>query len=808
MTNGPSAAHGGSGVVRHRAFAGRVAAIGAIGVSALALGAGAPAALAADDCSNAQFRTGVAANLPDCRAYERVSPPDNESYGPAGVGVNFQPQIAKARADGNRLIFTSAVSTGVVQRAGYGGLSRSTRTADGWKTVGLVTTEGEVDLDLGGQVPIVSYPSDDVSRAAFRTKHGLGGPNPGTNNGGATYLSALDGAGPPTWLSQPTIGGPIPSAGNYGSTPLGGSPDLSTAYFTFDGVLTNAYGDSARTEQGLYMNRNGVLSPAGRLPSGNVDPGGTMPAGSGQTYYSDGTLFNASAIRKSVSRDGSRLFFVTPVGGGDDAATVRQLYVQQDGGPGRLISKDQAGNPAATGVTGLVNASNANVGWIGKGFAFPSADGSAVLFRSTSALAAGAPADSTLKTYRARITDAAVTVEYLPQVDGAPLAITDDATRILYAENPSLNTYTIKLWDGRPGGATHTLASSSSGTGTWLWLTNVRLTPDGSTVLFDSSGEIVPGLVMPTLPGANAPITQTYRWSIGEVRPTCVSCRTDGLPFGRFGAHSANLAAMYTDNIAFPEGKTPDVFNQGTFSRQQGISDDGRRVFFDAIDPLVPEDTNGQRDVYMWDDGQVHLITSGKGTAPAFLIDSSASGDDVFFTTMEPLVAGDHNDDYDVYDARVDGGIAPKVVPSCTADDCQGDRGPAPNGTLPTSSLLAPVTAGTERLLPEPAKKAVGLRITQGKSTTTRVVLRVRTPGAGKIRTHGKGLRTIDRKAKRSTTYTVKAKLTSGARSTLRRKGRVTVNARVRFTPSAGKAVTKSVSVTVKRAKHTNRKGR
>lgn len=781
--------------------------IAALGIFALAATAPA-AALAAEDCPNDELRVGASANLPSCRAYERVSPADPNVNRAAGVGVAFTPMVTKARADGERVMFTSAVAVGTAERAGYNGLSLSRRTDDGWTTFAALTAAGEVDFDLAGQAPSAPYPSADLSRIGFRTLRGLGGPNPGTNGGGSTYLSVPGGVGAPTWLSQPTVSGAIPTSPAGTGAVFGGSPDLSTAYFSFEGKLTDRFGDGSRTRRGLYMYREGTLSPAGRLPSGNVDPGGALPAATGNALANSFDV-SASAVRPSVSRDGSRLFFVTPYGAGNDKATVRQLYLQQDGEPGRLISKDQSGNPATAGVVGLGGTDTSDApsfpraNWAGPGFALPTSDGTAVIFRSASVLAPGAPVGSSVKTYRARITDEAITMEYLAQVTGLPLAVSEDASRVLFVGGDS----TIKLWDERrTDGAPYSLASPPGDAfqSDKAWIMNVRMTPDGSTVTFDSSAEIVPGL---TMPGNTT--TQVYRWVIGDTQPTCVSCRSDGQPFGLYGASTAHLAGVRVDNVADVGGGSPDLFNQGTFSQTQGISDDGRRVFFDTIDPLDPaRDTNDQRDVYLWEAGRVHLLTSGKGNAPSFLLDSSATGDDVFFTTMDALVPEDVNQDYDVYDARVGGGFTPKMPPSCTGDGCQGHPGAVPNVTTPTSSLSLPVTVGVKSLLPVPAKKDVKLRVTRGTSTRTGVVLRVRTPGAGRIRARGRGVKTLNKKAKRATTYTVKAKLTASARKALSNKGQVTVRVNVRFTPTKGKAVSKTVSVRMRRAVRTNGKGR
>ena len=105
----------------------------------------------------------------------------------------------------------------------------------------------------------------------------------------------------------------------------------------------------------------------------------------------------------------------------------------------------------------------------------------------------------------------------------------------------------------------------------------------------------------------------------------------------------------------------------GLLSKNDGISEDGSRVFFDTPDPLVPQDVNtgpftkapqGEyvehgRDVYEWENGSIFLISTGTSGEDSYVGDNSASGNDVFFSTNQGLAPGDTDGGYDVYDARV-----------------------------------------------------------------------------------------------------------------------------------------------------------
>ena len=110
---------------------------------------------------------------------------------------------------------------------------------------------------------------------------------------------------------------------------------------------------------------------------------------------------------------------------------------------------------------------------------------------------------------------------------------------------------------------------------------------------------------------------------------------------------------------------------------QSRYVDDQGRVFFNSVEALVPQDTNGKADVYEWEPngvggctpaaetyteafsegagGCISLISSGKSDHPSVFIDASADGNDVFFLTSGQLVKQDEDSSFDVYDASVCG---------------------------------------------------------------------------------------------------------------------------------------------------------
>jgi hypothetical protein len=132
------------------------------------------------------------------------------------------------------------------------------------------------------------------------------------------------------------------------------------------------------------------------------------------------------------------------------------------------------------------------------------------------------------------------------------------------------------------------------------------------------------------------------------------------------------------------------------------MSNDGR-VAFATSDALVESDTNGQIDVYEFVDGRPQLITSGTSkddtysgnflfpAEPTGLEAISNDGVDIYFSTFDTLTSEDLNGEFvKFYDARTGGGFVPNPVklPCAAADECHGGEnqspGPAQIGTEAT----------------------------------------------------------------------------------------------------------------------------
>jgi hypothetical protein len=171
----------------------------------------------------------------------------------------------------------------------------------------------------------------------------------------------------------------------------------------------------------------------------------------------------------------------------------------------------------------------------------------------------------------------------------------------------------------------------------------------------------------------NNGLAQAYRYapgsSPGTGTLTCASCNPTGSrPLGPSSIPGAQ-----------PNGSAPTPY------KPRALSADGNRLFFDSLDSLAVQDTNNDRDVYEWEaqgtgscatpGGCIALISSGRATEGALLLDASADGADVFFLTDASLVVTDPGV-MDAYVARVGGGFPDPVIPiPCIGDACQAVPG-------------------------------------------------------------------------------------------------------------------------------------
>jgi hypothetical protein len=696
-----------------------------------------------------------APGLPDNRVYEQVSPA-NKNGNEAGAVLHSAKQpvggarrYALAAVDGSSVLFEGSGPMGETASAlnPYFVASKN-RGRAGWSTRSATPSQlGPAGSPVGDKLNSV-FPSADLSHVMFAAGDTYA---PEAHCGGAIYLAGSDPFVPAMWLDRPGIEDPIqtncaipsPRPETSGA-PAGGTPDFSTVYFAYPGTLLAE--DESRAPHtatavnkgawawGFYEDREGSLREAGVLPDGDFDEFGAVPAASGHNGGT-GTILGRGGLGgieqgNQVSSQaapgapaGSRAFFVSPdpasctQNGGENNCAVDppELYVRENGEKSVLVSRDTLlpgveGLPAPAPAGVLETDSNiTNEGVVGIhdviSYVFATPDGSRAFFQSEDKLTAeapeGPPGDTSPKVYEFDVATGELT--YVPNVVGKIVAIDAEGTSLVFVR-PAVGgaPAELELWsagaEGRAGG-TVTPITQLPGEG----VTNVRMSSDGSVVVFGSSS---------SLSGAfnSGGFRQIYRYDASSNSLGCVSCAPHGItPTGP--------AELSGEDSAWEREEASEPPPVGV----RGISADGSRVFFDTPDPLAPQDKNTGatleehdnegsnvavyvpqgRDVYEWENGVVYLISTGKSALNSYILDSSENGDDVFFATSEGLAPGDTDGAYDVYDARVpqSGDNPPPAAVPCEGSVCQGP----PNVPVPLTPPASATFAGLGNPASEPA---------------------------------------------------------------------------------------------------------
>jgi hypothetical protein len=167
----------------------------------------------------------------------------------------------------------------------------------------------------------------------------------------------------------------------------------------------------------------------------------------------------------------------------------------------------------------------------------------------------------------------------------------------------------------------------------------------------------------------------------------------------------AGVAPIAPASIRLPEGITTQA--PIPLYLQRNVSDNGQ-VFFDTPNPLLPKVRNSQSsvffdsNVYEYQEGQLHLLSSGTAESSSFFYEASPDGNDVYLITVQGLVPGASSTEISLYDAKVDGGFpaSPNAAESCLGEACNGPQSIAPRP--PTVSSAS--TSGQGNLEPTVSK--------------------------------------------------------------------------------------------------------
>ncbi len=622
-----------------------------------------------DPCPNASFRTSASANLPDCRAYEMVSPVQkgNTDIAVRVNAQNFPAGFEQSASNGSGFAYSSEKSFSGAASAPYTSQYVATRGGAGWMSAPISPPRGPKSLsELINIKYDVQYKvfTPDLSSGWFLHDTDpvldecavTGYPNLYRRDGGGGY-EALSTAKPTNQVAT-----------QYWPELQGVSVDGTHAVFRANGKLTGKAANIGGYQ--LYEHvageECGELRLVSVLPNGNA----STSASSAGTSQVTGGETREQTVANAVSEDGSRIFWTAT------AKDAGPLYVRIDGketvqvsaGPANFWTAAADGSKAIYTVGenlfefDVASKTQTLIAGNSPGLAAASKDASRLYFVSRQALDgegnAGEP--------NLYLREAGATVFI------ATLAAADLSRAFPYAGLAVINPSPI-------------------GRGT-------RASGDGGELAFVSTASLTGYDNRDAEDGQASVELFVYEAESGKL--VCVSCNPSGeRPAGRQVEGSnekvqrvAAQMAPWANELYAPHS----------------LSNDGKRLFFDSFEALVPRDTNGQEDVYEWKragsakeceevgaelfvagaEGCLSLISSGQSPSDSEMVDATPNGSDVFIKTASSLLPQDPGL-IDIYDARVNGGFAsePLPPPACEGEGCQAPPAP-PVDQTPASAVF------------------------------------------------------------------------------------------------------------------------
>lgn len=735
-----------------------------------------------DSCPNAALRVAAAAALPDCRAYEQVTPADKDYGVPTFNDEGGMPLVGLSSANGGSALLDALGPLPGSVSGGAEDFYLASRSANGWPITSI--TPPQTPIPGATSYPITEAFSPDLSKEIVLSANPPLTPDasPGIGN---LYLRD-NATGTYTLLTT--------AAGTAGESPTlrfcGASADWSTVVFEGGDPLTANAPPASGGNRYVYEWHAGQLSLVDVLPDGSPAPTGVCGAGAG----------NGERVAHVVSGDGSRIVF----------SATGQIWVRIDDSSTGEASASQASTADPNGPKDAT-------------FWAASSDGSKVFFTSASELtndantgrdSSGTPTDAGNDLYEyvcpagvqcvtgGQLSDLTVDSNPADSATGADVqgvvGTSDDGSYVYFVADGTLAAGAVSgspnlyLWHN--GTTTFIATLDAADSGDWASLVNrltARVTPDGRNMVFDSVASLTG--YDNTDAATHAPDSEVFLYDASTNRLTCVSCNPSG------------AAPVGPSSIAPPALLT---------NMPRNVSDDGSRVFFDSADALVPQDVNGVQDVYEWEqagngscqsaEGCVYLLSSGTSRYPAAFDDASATGDDVLFATRAQLVALDGDVLADLYDARVDGGLASQNPPPATApcsgsETCHGTTGARP--VPPTAATIA--FSGPANVSPARRRRAVSVlsRVVHGAT----FLVRVRVSAGGRITIFGRGARRVSRFVRRAGTYRLKVGLTGKAKRRLQRTHRLRLRLHVRYASRGSRASTATVQLLIRPVYHGRR---
>jgi hypothetical protein len=654
--------------------------------------------LASAQCSNETLRSELrSGTLPDCRAYEQVTPVYKE-------GVNLTSEFAISQ-DGAHLIgggtgvFAGAEgdklgNAGPVLGAAY----EFSRTASGWAASSLGPPASQFNnngmYDASADLSTTLWELGTNSQPFELTDFSL-------------YLERPRGTftkiGPAT--PSPTV------ANGQTYTYVGASADLSHVFFAaipafrwpFDTTLGEGstlyeYVGTGNTTPALV----GVDSAGHQISQCGTRLGSSDTIGTGLFSTYRGSMYNA------ISASGERVFFTAIACG--EQPPVNELFAREEIAPSqsRTVSVSEP-TEAQCSECRTAHTKTPTVEMPAE-FEGASEDGSKAFFTTEQELLPGATGNNLYQyDFNApegnRVSRVSIPVSGEAHVQGVT-RISEDGSHVYFVATGRLsgenaehqqphagedNLYVFERDARFPEGRLSFIATLSPEDALDWQREDERpaqLSRDGRFLVFLSQADL-------TREGTSPGKVQVFQYDdqTGSLVRASI---------GQNGFHDNHRTPVFSPTIATGGISGSPYSQRDSPTMADGVlaPEDGA-VFFESPDALTPQalddEISGEGvqvpNIYEYRAGNVYLISDGRDTstisrtASVHLLGSDATGGDVFFTTADSLIPQDTDTQQDFYDARVGGGFPNSAgSPGCSGDVCQGASSllpalPAPNGS-------------------------------------------------------------------------------------------------------------------------------
>jgi hypothetical protein len=599
------------------------------------------------DCPNQANRTGFSAALPDCRAYEMVSPVDKNGGDIKTLcNINcYRTALNQASLSGDKVTYSSYKAFGDSLSSLYSNQYIATRGTTGWMTHAINPLHARTpfspefspfwDLDVQFKTA-----SPDLSKMLI-TDDSEPAAAPGGVNGEINLVQRDTNN---DTYEEVTSGEPLSS-----TSVLAGTYSQDGTHAVFQAHKSLAPEAPAGS---IYDFTNGEARWVGVLPNGEAAASARLGAG-----ISDNGRTGGGELERAVSADGSRIIWTATENSGFFGEGP--IYERVDGH------------------------TTVQVAGARSHFVTASTDGTKVFFSSGGSLMVRNVVAETTSFVAPEFlgpvgtSDDGAYVYFVSEAALAPRATTGEPN--LYVDHEGIKTYiaTLSMDDlgGRGVGSPNILNNTAI-------LRGSRVSADGHTVAFESIESLTGYDNSDAVNGE--PDLEVFVYDAPSDRLECVSCRPsggrpEGQPYQK-SDRTADEPFKAGGEYFWTAAWLTTAERQSYFPR--ALSDDGSRLFFNSFDALLPQDTNDQQDVYEWEQqgtgtcdeagGCLSLISSGKSPEISEFVDASPSGRDVFFTTSSSLDPQDPGL-IDIYDAREGGGFPPPSAPPnpCFGDACQ-----------------------------------------------------------------------------------------------------------------------------------------